>query len=74
MARHGANAAARRGALAALDQWADTSEILAVALNSDHKDVAVAAVDLLNERAQLEQIVARGIEQGRREARPRHLA
>ena len=39
-------------------------EILAVALNGDHKDVAVLAVDLVTERAQLEQIVARGLNKG----------
>ena len=58
IARHAASEAARRGAFERLP--ADHAEILAVALNSEYKDTALAAVDLVTDRETLEQIAARG--------------
>jgi hypothetical protein len=64
VARHGANEAARRRAFDVLRERGDAAEILAVALNGDHKDVAALAAESVTERAQLEQIVARGLNKG----------
>jgi hypothetical protein len=50
----------RRGALETLRGRSEASELLAVALNADHRDVALAAVDLIDDRAGLEQVAARG--------------
>ncbi len=52
--------AARRQAFAALSSRGERAELLAVALNSEFKDTAVAAVDLVTERTVLDQIIARG--------------
>jgi hypothetical protein len=58
IARHAASEAARRGAFERVR--ADRAEILAVALNSEYKDTALAAVDLVSDREELEQIATRG--------------
>jgi hypothetical protein len=58
IARHATSEAARRGAFERVRS--DPAEILAVALNSEHKDTAVAAVDLVADREALDQIAARG--------------
>ena len=57
IARHATSEATRRGAFERLG--GDTAEILAVAMNSEHKDTAQAAVDLIADRSELEQVVAR---------------
>jgi len=59
IARHGVTGAVRLGALAALGARQDPVEILAVALNSEFKDSAVAAVDLIGDRPTLEQVAVR---------------
>ena len=59
IARHAALEPARRGAFERLRERADHSEMLAVAMNSEYKDTALAALDLVTDRAELEQIAAR---------------
>jgi hypothetical protein len=59
VARHGVVDAIRLSALGALSARSERAEILGVALNSDFKDTAVAATDLLGDRDALDQIVAR---------------
>jgi hypothetical protein len=58
VARHAAAEPVRRAALERVR--ADRGEILAIAMNSEFKDTAVAAVDLITDGAELEQIAARG--------------
>ncbi len=60
VARHAASEAARMGALAWLRERGEHAELLGLALNGDYKDTATAAVDLVSDRAELEQIAARG--------------
>ncbi len=60
IARHAVAEAARRRAFELLQERDDRAELLAVALNSDFKDMAVAAVDLFPDRADLDQIIGRG--------------
>jgi len=60
IARHSATEATRRGALELLRERGDQAELLAVAMNGEFKDTAVACVDLVSDRAQLEQIATRG--------------
>ena len=57
IARHAASEAARRAALERVR--GDNAEVIAVAMNSEFKDTALAAVDLVADSAQLEQIAAR---------------
>lgn len=57
IARHATSEATRRGAFERLG--GDAAEILAVAMNSEHKDTALAAVDLIADRSELEQVVLR---------------
>jgi hypothetical protein len=57
IARHATFEATRRGAFERIG--GDPTELLAVALNSEHKDTAVAAVDLIADRGELEQVAAR---------------
>ena len=57
IARHAASEATRRGAFDRLG--GDAAEILAVAMNSEHKDTALAAVDLIADRSELAQVVLR---------------
>ncbi len=60
VARHAASEAARMGALAWLRERGEQAELLAVALNGEYKDTAIAAVDLIADRAGHEQIASRG--------------
>jgi hypothetical protein len=60
IARHSATEATRRGALELLRERGDRAELLAVAMNGEFKDTAVACVDLVSDRDQLEQIAMRG--------------
>ena len=57
IARHATSEATRRGAFERLG--GDAAEILAVAMNSEHKDTAIAAVDLIADRSELDQVVLR---------------
>lgn len=57
IARHAASEAARRAALERVR--GDNAEVIAVAMNSEFKDTALAAVDLVTDSAQLEQIATR---------------
>jgi hypothetical protein len=57
IARHAENEAVRRGAFERVR--GDRSEVMAIAMNSEHKDTAVAAVELFVDRSDLEQIAAR---------------
>src|SRR2546425_27687 len=56
IARHAAVEAVRG---AALERLQDHDEILAVAMNSDFKDTALAALDRISTRADLEHVAAR---------------
>jgi hypothetical protein len=58
VARHAVSEPVRRAALERVG--ADRGEILAIAMNSEFKDTAVAAVDLITDAAELEQIATRG--------------
>src|SRR5262245_61351476 len=60
VARHAAVDAVRALAVESLRTRGDYSEILAIAMNSDFKDSAVAAVDTITDRQDLDQIIARG--------------
>ena len=60
IARHGAAEAARRGAFDLLRERNEQAEILAVAMNGEYKDTALAAAEIVTGRAELEQIAARG--------------
>jgi hypothetical protein len=57
IARHAESEAARRGAFERVR--GQQAEVLAVALNGEFKDTTQAAVDLISDRAELEQIAAR---------------
>jgi uncharacterized protein DUF349 len=57
IARQAGSEAARRGAFERL--LGDKTEILAIAMNSEYKDSALAAVDAIGDRQDLEQIAAR---------------
>lgn len=59
IARHALVDAARARAFAWLRERGDRAEILAVAMNSDFKDTAIAAVDCIGDRMELDQIIAR---------------
>ncbi len=59
IARHGCLEVVRMSAVESLKTRGDRGELLATALNSDFKDSAVAAVDTLVERQELDQIIAR---------------
>jgi hypothetical protein len=58
IARHALCEAARRAAFERVRS--DKNEIFAIAMNSDHKDSALAALDLVDDRGELEQIAVRG--------------
>jgi hypothetical protein len=58
VARHAASEAVRRGAFERVR--ADRSETLAVAMNSEYKDTALAALELITDRDALEQIAQSG--------------
>ena len=58
IARHAASEAVRRAAFERVR--GDRAEVLSVAINSEFKDTALAAVDSITDRAELEQIALRG--------------
>lgn len=60
IARHAALEPVRLAAFDRVRSLDAHAEILAVAMNSDFKDTALAAIDLLTDRSDLEQVVARG--------------
>jgi len=60
VARHAVLESVRTRALESLRGRGDGPELLAIAMNSDFKDSAVAAVDTIVDRQQLDQIIARG--------------
>lgn len=60
VARHAVLESVRTHALESLRGRGDGPELLAIAMNSDFKDSAVAAVDTIADRQQLDQIIARG--------------
>jgi hypothetical protein len=60
VAGHAAVDGVRRGAFESLRARGDRTEILAVAMNSDFKDTACAALESLTDRVDLEQVAARG--------------
>ncbi len=60
IARHASIEAVRRAAVDRLRERAEHTEIVAVAMNSEFKDTALAAVDLIEDPAELEQIATRG--------------
>jgi hypothetical protein len=59
VARHAASEAGRRRAFERLKDQGDRAEMLATAMNGEFKDIAVAAVDVFTDRADLEQIASR---------------
>jgi len=59
IARHAAVETGRREAFERLRGQGETAEIMNIALNGEHKDVSVAAVDLFTDRADLQQIAVR---------------
>jgi hypothetical protein len=59
IARHAATESARRDAFAALASSGDRTELLAIAMNSEYKDTALAAVDRLSSHDELEQVASR---------------
>jgi hypothetical protein len=59
IARHATLEPVRRAAFERLRERGDHAEILAVAMNGEFKDTALAAVDLVTDRAQIEQIAGR---------------
>jgi len=59
IARHAASEAARLAAFHWLRDRGDHTEIMALALNGEHRETAVAAVDWITESRDLDQIAAR---------------
>ena len=60
IARHASSEAVRRGAFERLRERSEHAELLAVAMNSEFKDTGLAAVDVITDHAELEQIASRG--------------
>jgi len=60
VARHAVVEAARRAAFERVRERADQAEIIAVALNGEYKDTAVAAVESVTDEKQVEHIAERG--------------
>ncbi|HUR36165.1 MAG TPA: DUF349 domain-containing protein, partial [Vicinamibacterales bacterium] len=60
VARHAALESIRMAALAAVRDQGAPDELLAIAMNSDFKDTALGALELITDRAQLEQVEASG--------------
>ena len=60
VARHAVLETVRARAVESLRLRGDRAEMIAIALNSDFKDSAVAAVDTVTDRQDLDQIIARG--------------
>lgn len=59
VARHAVVEAARRAAFERVRERADQAEIIAVALNAEYKDTAIAAVESVTDEKQLEHIAER---------------
>jgi hypothetical protein len=59
IARHATLEAVRRAAFHQLRERGDRAELLGVAMNGEHKDTALAAVELFEDRPDLDQIAAR---------------
>jgi hypothetical protein len=59
VARHAVVEPVRRGAFESLRERGEHAELAAVAMNSDFKDTALSAVELVTDRAELEQIAVR---------------
>jgi hypothetical protein len=64
IARHAHVEAARRSAFEQLRDRGEHAELLAIALNGEFKDTAVAAAELVTDRDELEQIAARAKNKG----------
>ncbi|MGE4055518.1 MAG: DUF349 domain-containing protein, partial [Vicinamibacterales bacterium] len=60
VAKHAVSEAARLGAFDTLRERGDRVEIVSVAMHSDHRDTALAAVEWITEPADLEQVATRG--------------
>jgi hypothetical protein len=60
IARHASSEAVRRAAFERLRERAEHAEVLAVAMNSEFKDTGLAAVEVVTDHAELEQIASRG--------------
>ena len=60
IARHAAVDAVRMDALGRVKGQQAHDELLAIALNSDFKDTALAALEQITDRAELEQVITRG--------------
>ena len=60
VARHAALEPIRRRAFEQVRDQGAHDELLAIAMNSDFKDTALAALDLISDRAELEQVELRG--------------
>ncbi len=60
IARHAAVESIRMSAFNTVRDQGAHDELLAIALNSDFKDTALAALDLITDRAELDQVIARG--------------
>ncbi len=58
--RHASSEAVRRAAFERLRERSEHAEILAIAMNSEFKDTALAALDVIVDRAELEQVASRG--------------
>jgi hypothetical protein len=59
VARHAVLEPVRAHAVESVSARGDRAELLAIAMNSDFKDSAVAAVDTMTDRQELDQIIAR---------------
>jgi hypothetical protein len=60
IARHASSEAVRRAAFERLHERSEHAEIMAVAMNSEFKDTAIAAVEVLTDPVELEQVASRG--------------
>ena len=60
IARHASSEAVRRAAFEQLRERSEHAEILAVAMNSEFKDTALVALDVIADRGELEQVASRG--------------
>lgn len=60
IARHAVVEGVRRGAFESLRARGERAEILAIAMNGDFKDTAIAAAETIEDHEQLEQIASRG--------------
>jgi hypothetical protein len=60
IARHASSEAVRHAAFERLRERAEHAELLAVAMNSEFKDTGLAAVDVITNHDELEQVASRG--------------